>query len=145
MTGTPHAIASSAARPNDSESEGRSITFATGSTVSTAATFPRKVADPSNPSWRARRSAADRSGPSPIIRRRAGVLRRIRSKAFNTSGTLLTGRKFETWTTAASPSLTSVRAYAEAPSGEYRFGSMKFGIVSIDLRGASSRIVTSVR
>ena len=96
-----------------------------------AATLPRKVVRSSKPPSRARRSASDRSGPSPMRSRRAGILRRIASKIASTSAMRLTGRKFETWTIRASPSRASARANAEAPSGRYWSVSTKLGTTSI--------------
>ena len=80
ITGSPQAMASSAARPNDSAFEGSRKSFPTGRIVSIEGTLPRKVVRSSNPPSVASRSASDRSGPSPISSSRAGISRRTRSK-----------------------------------------------------------------
>ena len=117
MTGTPQAIASRAARPNDSASEGRSMRRAAGRIVSIAATLPRNVVRSANPALpgqalgqRAIRTVADQEQA-----RRHPAL--DASKIPSTSRIRLTGRKFETCTSRASPGRASVRAKADAPAG----------------------------
>ena len=97
------------------------------------------------PSWRASRSAEERSGPSPIRSRREGALRRMRSKVWRTSGILFTGRKFDTCTRSCSPGWTSDWAKGEAPSGRYSLTSTKFGTTSISRLTPNSLMVTSRR
>jgi hypothetical protein len=113
--------------------------------VSTAGTLPRKVVRSSKPPSRASRSASERSGPSPIKIRRAGISLRIASKIARTSGIRLTGRKFETCTIRTSPSRASARANGEAPSGRYCRVSTKLGTTSIVRATPNSRFVTSRR
>ncbi len=98
-TGTPQAIASSAARPKLSVSLGSRKTSASRRTPGRSTCSPRNstsAARPSAATWRLdARRARDR-------RRRGaaapGAPARTRAKTSTTSSTRLSGRKFETWT-----------------------------------------------
>ena len=86
MTGTPQAMASSAASPNDSASEGSRKSFAIGQDRLDRSDVAEKRR-PVGEAAAARPGAppATRSGPSPIRRSRAGISRRTRSKTASTS------------------------------------------------------------
>ena len=93
---TPQAIASSAARPNDSVCEGSRKRSLACSSDATESSRPRNRTSPLTSRSRASFSASTRSGPSPIITSVAGIARRIRANTRTTSLTRFTSRKFET-------------------------------------------------
>jgi hypothetical protein len=144
-TGTPHAIASSAARPrtrrprqqqHDLRRRQGRLDGGHVAEERRAVLEPALARQPLG--LRAQRAVADRE------QARRDLLR-IASKIARTSGMRLTGRKFETCTTSASPSRASPRAKAEAPSGRYCRVSTKLGTTSIPCPTPNSRIVTSRR
>ena len=98
IAGTSHAIASSAARPKDSSWLGKSMRSEIASFSCTLSCLPRKLTRFSSPRRRTCHSAAERSGPSPIIINRAGTSFCTRSKISITSPIRFTGRKFDRWT-----------------------------------------------
>src|SRR6266404_4836357 len=97
-TGTAHAIASSAARPNDSVSDGNRKRSLPRRISATSSTLPRKRTSRRSSRRSTSCSAVSRSGPSPTSTSVAGSWRRTPAKTRTTSVTRLTGRKFETWT-----------------------------------------------
>src|SRR5947199_234334 len=98
MTGTPHAIASSAASPKDSLCDGSRNRSAQRRMSPTSSTFPKKRTSLASPSRSTSVWAPSRSGPSPTRTSVAGTARRTPAKTRITSAIRLTGRKFETWT-----------------------------------------------
>jgi hypothetical protein len=134
MTGTLQAMALSAARPNDSASEGRSISRAAGRIVSIAATLPRKVADAKPP----RQPLGEQLRAVPG--RRAGIAADALETA-STSRTQPTGR-VETHDERFSVARESAEWHA--PSGRYCCVSTKFGTTSILLNFSPDRDVLQV-
>src|ERR1700679_3419285 len=72
MAGTQQAMASSAARPKDSSSEGMSMRSERARSSLTFSCLPTKSTRSATPRRMARNSAAGRAGPSPIMSGRAG-------------------------------------------------------------------------
>ena len=104
ITGTSHAMASSAARPKLSCVDGSRNRSATDSqrTGSCSSPTKRHVVCQAH-TRRTRRSMRRRSGPSPISSSRARQLAaRSGRNTSSTTSTRLTGRKFDMWTTRAS-------------------------------------------
>src|SRR2546429_198569 len=127
-TGTAHAIASSAARPNDSVSEGSRKRSLPRRISATSSTLPRKRTSRRSSRRSTSCSAASRSGPSPTSTSVAGSWRRTPAKTRTTSVTRLTGRKFETWTRTLWPG-GAVARRVEHLLGEPRRRGMRDGVV----------------
>src|SRR5207247_326356 len=113
----PRTAARSAARPNDSVSEGsrnRSLPRRISATLST---LPRKRTSRRSSRRSTSCSAASRSGPSPTSTSVAGSSRRTPANTRTTSVTRLTGRKFETWTRILWSGGASERRQVPPPGG----------------------------
>ncbi len=85
MQGTPQAMASRAARPKLSMEEGMSMRSPRGSRSCTLSCLPRKWMRFWMPCLRARCSARERSGPSPMSMSRDGTCWAMRAKTSTTS------------------------------------------------------------
>ena len=142
-TGTPHAIASSAASPNDSSDDGSRKTSPAPITPSIGETLPRNSTRCAIPASRTKRSANGRSGPSPTIARCAGTRSFTCRKISSTSRMRLTGRKLDACTRSGAPSGERRRRCAAAKSASQRSGSTKFGITSTSRVTPSNSCVSS--
>ena len=112
MTGTSHAIASSAARPKLSVADGSRNTSDADRSERTSSCSPTARTSPATPRSRASSRPCGRSGPSPTSTSVAGTDRRIRANTSTRAGIRFTGRKFDTWITTAWPSGASRCAQA---------------------------------
>ena len=102
--GTPQAIASSAASPNDSISLGISNDVRQPDQPLDVILLAQEVdVIACTPSVHARCSAGPRSGPSPTISRRTLACLRTSARMRMQSSTRFTGRKLERWISSFSP------------------------------------------
>ncbi len=142
-TGTPQAIASSAARPKDSLSLGRRKRSAAARRGSISARSPRKATFPATPRRRASSSALGRSGPSPTRTSRAGRRSFTFAKTRTTSMRRFTGRKLETCISTASPGSARRSWKPAVQPGRKRSRSTKFGMRRMARFGLKTLIVSS--